>query len=100
MKHLIPSQVDLSSGQWGIEVVNLETSEPLLQLNAQQLFIPASLTKLISSAAALHQLDSNFHFHTSVWKAGDVLVLKGGGDPTLKASDLFQFAQEVYDKGI
>lgn len=100
MKHLTPVQNNHATGQWGIEIVDLDSDESLLQLNAQQLFIPASVTKIFSSAAALKQLGPDYRFVTQVLVGSDTLILQGGGDPTLEASDLEQMAQEVYDHGI
>jgi len=79
---------------WGIQVVNLASGETLYQSNAERFFVPASNTKLFTTALALMRLGPDYRFQTSIRSAampeaegripGD-LVLVGGGDPTLSA---------------
>ena len=40
---------------WGLLVVDRQTGEPVYELNADRLFIPASTTKLFSVATALDE---------------------------------------------
>ena len=50
---------------------------------------PASVTKVLTTAAALHGLDRDARFTTTVLASDrrpGVVVLKGGGDPTLSAA--------------
>src|SRR5690349_10854860 len=47
------SQPPLDRAHWGIDVVDLETGKTLYSENAEQLFLPASNTKLFTTAAAL-----------------------------------------------
>jgi D-alanyl-D-alanine carboxypeptidase/D-alanyl-D-alanine-endopeptidase (penicillin-binding protein 4) len=79
---------------WGAKVVDLETGGTVYEYNARRLFIPASNTKLFSTALALSRLGPDHRFLTFVTAdkepdaegvlAGD-LRIAGGGDPTLSA---------------
>ncbi|MCA9763314.1 MAG: D-alanyl-D-alanine carboxypeptidase/D-alanyl-D-alanine-endopeptidase [Gemmatimonadetes bacterium] len=74
---------------WGVAVADLDGT-PLFGRNAERLFIPASNTKLVVSAAATVLLGPDFTVRTSLYGTGPVengelrgdLVLYGRGDPT------------------
>jgi serine-type D-Ala-D-Ala carboxypeptidase/endopeptidase (penicillin-binding protein 4) len=83
---------DLARGFWGIEVVSLNTGQILYSQNADKLFIPASNTKLFTTAAALALIGPDYKFHTTIETTGALdqkgrltgdLVLVGRGDPNL-----------------
>ena len=83
---------DLSRGFWGIQVVSLNTGQVLYTQNADKLFIPASNTKLFTTAAAMALIGPDYKFHTTVETNGALdqkgrltgnLVLVGRGDPNL-----------------
>lgn len=75
---------------WGIAVAD-STGRLLYGRNAERLFIPASNTKLVVTAAAAAMLPTDFSVRTSVYGTGRLsdsvlaghLVLYGRGDPTL-----------------
>ena len=48
-------------------------------------FIPASTAKVLTAFTVLSKLDSQQRFTTSVMRAGNRLVLVGGGDPYLRS---------------
>src|SRR5436853_2467775 len=64
------SDPDLSRGFWGIEVVSLNTGQVLYSQNADKLFIPASNTKLFTTAAAMALVGPNYKFHTTIAPSG------------------------------
>jgi len=79
---------------WGIQVTDLKTGRALYQLNADRLFVPASNTKLFTTALALMRLGPQFTFETRLLakqtpdRDGCIrgaLRLVGGGDPNLSA---------------
>lgn len=79
---------------WGIQVVNLTSGETMFQFNPNRFFVPASNTKLFTTALALLRLGPDYRFETVIRAAappdasgriaGD-LRLVGGGDPMLSA---------------
>lgn len=78
-------------GHWGILVVDGTTGKTVYERNADQMFCPASVTKLFSTAAALSDLGADFRFQTPVVRRGDVkdgvlqgdLILVTRGDPCM-----------------
>lgn len=76
---------------WGLYMKDLNTGEVLYNLNGQELFSPASTSKLASTAALLHALGEDYRFQTPVYVKGKIdrgelrgdLILVGQGDLTL-----------------
>ena len=60
------------SGHWGILVVDARTGRTIYEQNSDQLFAPASVTKLFSTAAALVELGSDYRFETPVVRRGEI----------------------------
>jgi D-alanyl-D-alanine carboxypeptidase/D-alanyl-D-alanine-endopeptidase (penicillin-binding protein 4) len=81
---------DYRHAHWGILIVDAESGQTLYARNPDQLFFPASTTKLYSCAAALAALGSDFRFETPVYSRGTVkdgvlsgdLILLAQGDLT------------------
>ncbi|MFO0821463.1 MAG: D-alanyl-D-alanine carboxypeptidase/D-alanyl-D-alanine-endopeptidase [Pirellulales bacterium] len=78
--------------RWGFLFVDLKTGETIAAQNADQMFIPASVTKCFSVAAALDAFGPTFRFTTPIHRRGEVdsmgllrgdLILVASGDPTL-----------------
>jgi D-alanyl-D-alanine carboxypeptidase/D-alanyl-D-alanine-endopeptidase (penicillin-binding protein 4) len=77
--------------RWGVLVVDAETGQTLYSRNADTFFVPASVTKLYTCAAALVALGQDFRFTTPVHRRGELkdgtlagdLILVAQGDPTL-----------------
>jgi serine-type D-Ala-D-Ala carboxypeptidase/endopeptidase (penicillin-binding protein 4) len=72
---------------WGLLVVDPASGRTLYERNADQLFCPASVTKLFSTAAAMIDLGADHRFQTPVVRRGEV-----DPDGTLKG-DLILVAQ-------
>lgn len=95
----------LKRSHWGILVKTLDKQTPLYELNSQKYFIPASTVKLLTTAAALIQYDSNYQIKTPVYASGSspnltVLKVVGKGDPTLKSEQLETLAKQLKTQGI
>src|SRR5262249_22760289 len=76
-------------GHWGLLIVDASSGQTLYERNADQMFCPASVTKLYSAAAALVEFGADHRFATPVLRRGDVdaegtlhgdLVLVAQGD--------------------
>jgi D-alanyl-D-alanine carboxypeptidase/D-alanyl-D-alanine-endopeptidase (penicillin-binding protein 4) len=91
-----------------VVVRSAETGELLYTRDADSRMLPASNTKLFTSAAAMDLLGPDYRFDTSVLTDGDRsghtlrgdLFLRGGGDPTLLADDYRELAGRLADRGI
>ena len=79
---------------WGVAVRSLDRDEPILELNAGALLVPASVAKLVTLATAAEAVGWDYAFETTLTTAGPVtdgvlsgdLVVSGNGDPTLEGS--------------
>jgi D-alanyl-D-alanine carboxypeptidase/D-alanyl-D-alanine-endopeptidase (penicillin-binding protein 4) len=90
--------------------------QPVVAENAQQLFVPASVLKLVVGAAALHYLGPGHQRVTTLAATGAVedgvlrgdLVLQGAGDPTWSSrfhpkrprAPLQQLARQLWANGV
>ncbi len=94
--------------QVGLVVRDATTGETLYDRNGGTRLLPASNTKLFSSAAAMETLGTGFRFHTDVLATAPVkggklrgdLYLKGFGDPTALEADYVALAKQVAAAGI
>jgi D-alanyl-D-alanine carboxypeptidase/D-alanyl-D-alanine-endopeptidase (penicillin-binding protein 4) len=87
----------LRRGYLGLEIVDLSTGEVVFESNADRLFVPASNSKLFTTALGLTHLGPDFRFHTTVVAPGQpdsegtisgAVSLVGGGDPNLSGREL------------
>ncbi|MGV0024521.1 D-alanyl-D-alanine carboxypeptidase/D-alanyl-D-alanine endopeptidase [Phormidesmis priestleyi] len=94
---------DFARSRWGV-LIQSEKGATLYDREAQRYFIPASNTKLLTTAAALHKLGSQFRIRTSVYgvrsQTGWALRVAGRGDPTLTDTQLKTLAQQLSRQGI
>ena len=82
---------DYKQARWGILVVDAKTGKTVYERDADRLFMPASVTKLYSCAAALAAFGPDHKFETPVYRRGEVkegrlhgdLILVAQGDLTL-----------------
>ena len=94
---LIASSSAARTAFWGIQIVDLASGRNLYELNPDHFFVPASNTKLFTTALALTRLGPDFTFQTRVLaeaapdgegRIRGSLVLAGGGDPNLSGRTL------------
>ncbi|MFP4053966.1 MAG: D-alanyl-D-alanine carboxypeptidase/D-alanyl-D-alanine-endopeptidase [Phycisphaerae bacterium] len=67
----------------GLCAVDLRSGKLLLSHNPDKKLLPASNQKLLTSAAAVARLGSDFRFVTAVYRVGEDLLIAGTGDPLL-----------------
>lgn len=88
----VQSAPGFANGHWGVLVVDAKSGETVYQRNPDQLFCPASVTKVFSCAAAMAELGAEHRFVTPVVRRGEVdkegtlrgdLILVAVGDPSL-----------------
>ena len=82
----------LDRTHWGVEVWDAARARPVVRLNAEDHFVPASNQKLLVTAAALDELGPEWRYRTPLLASGAPgdtavreLVVVGRGDPTLSA---------------
>jgi D-alanyl-D-alanine carboxypeptidase/D-alanyl-D-alanine-endopeptidase (penicillin-binding protein 4) len=90
-----------------IMIADLETGLPVFQRNAKSPETIASVTKLFSTATAIHFLGPDYKFKTTFWRRGDVqpdgllvgsLLVIGGGDPNISGRFYEDDYNAVFDK--
>lgn len=101
--HATTSNVDQS-----IHLVRVSDGKVLYSHHGDKLLVPASVSKLISSAAALSHFGPNHRFTTRFYYTGSFdkgvvggdLVIVGDGDPLLVSEDLWQIARDFINHGV
>jgi D-alanyl-D-alanine carboxypeptidase/D-alanyl-D-alanine-endopeptidase (penicillin-binding protein 4) len=71
------------TAEFAILAVGAVDGKILYSRNSEKPMIPASNMKLVSSAAALHYLGTDYEYQTKIGMLGKSLVVLGGGDPVL-----------------
>ena len=87
----IRNRSEYRHSRFGVEIYSMDDEKVLFSWNPQELFVPASTTKILSVGTALELLGPDFRFHTEVHRTGPVkdgavqgdLVLVASGDPDL-----------------
>ena len=89
-----------------VAIAELDTGKVVLEKNAEQPETIASVTKMFSTAAALHFLGPAYKFKTTLWRRGDVkegllqgsLLVVGGGDPNISGRFYNDDYNYVFDR--
>jgi D-alanyl-D-alanine carboxypeptidase/D-alanyl-D-alanine-endopeptidase (penicillin-binding protein 4) len=94
----------LKDAQVGVVIVDCDTGNVLAQAGEHVVLNPASNAKLYTAAAALAILHGSHRYQTTLSgtiKSGAAsgLVLRGHGDPSLRAQDLWAMVQELKSHG-
>ena len=98
----------VTKGRTSAVVFDAATGSELFQRSGSRATMPASNTKIVTAAAALHTLGPDYRFRTQVIRRAKItgstldgrLYLKGYGDPTARVSDYAALAQRVRAAGI
>lgn len=78
-----------------------EQGERLLQHNAEQVFIPASILKILTADAALSILGEEYRFKTEFYRnKKNSLGIKGWGDPFLISEEIEAIGKELKAQGV
>ena len=91
--------------RWGMMIQSQDSEEIIYERNSDEFFIPASNTKLFTSAIALRLFDPNFKITTPIYQQGtppnlDRLQIIGQGDPSLTTDDLESLATQLQAEGV
>jgi D-alanyl-D-alanine carboxypeptidase/D-alanyl-D-alanine-endopeptidase (penicillin-binding protein 4) len=80
----------------GLVLVMDENGNELVAQNADQPFVPASVTKVVTAWLAMEVLGGDYRFETKFYLDKDrVLYVKGGGDPYLISERLAVLAKDL-----
>lgn len=86
-------------GQVAFAVIDPASGAVLDQTPAQPELPPASTLKSVTALYALDRLGGDHRFRTRILRAGDMLVLAGGGDPQLDTDGLAELAARLVATG-
>jgi D-alanyl-D-alanine carboxypeptidase/D-alanyl-D-alanine-endopeptidase (penicillin-binding protein 4) len=108
----IMDRPEFAHSRFGIKFIAADTGNVVYELNAQELFVPGSTTKLLTEGTALELLGADYRFHTKVYRTGPIekngtlkgdLVLVASGDPNLsnriQPDDTLGFENEDHSYG-
>ncbi|MEO8662637.1 MAG: D-alanyl-D-alanine carboxypeptidase/D-alanyl-D-alanine-endopeptidase [Bryobacteraceae bacterium] len=88
----VMARPEYKHSRFGAAIYPIAAGAPLHRLNAQELFVPGSTTKLVTMGTALKLLGPDYRFHTPIYRTGEVtpdgvlhgdLVVVAGGDLNL-----------------
>lgn len=92
-----------------VQVVDVDTGDEVFSLEGDRTLVPASVTKVVTAAAALRSLGPTYRFTTEFLRTGDVnedgvlegdLYIRGTGDPSLVVEKLWKMFQDLQVEGI
>lgn len=75
-------------GQVGFVALDADSGAVIAARHADAAMPPASTLKIVTALFALDRLGADHRFATRVLRAGDDVILAGGGDPVLSTDDL------------
>ncbi len=98
----------VNGSQESILIQRLSDNKVIYESDSQKVMIPASVSKIITSAALLHYFSPAFTFKTRFYaggaRQGDTiqgpLYIKGDGDPFITNEKLWQLAADLKHMGI
>ncbi|MDY6992899.1 MAG: D-alanyl-D-alanine carboxypeptidase/D-alanyl-D-alanine-endopeptidase, partial [Pseudomonadota bacterium] len=98
----------LDDEQTAISIVAIPSGERIYSQNIYKPLLPASVMKIVTTAAALHYLGPEYRFKTKFLYTGERqgdsiqgdFIIQGGGDPKLSTEQLWSIAARVKASGI
>ena len=97
-----------SDARWGMMVVGLKDGRIVCGRDAQKLFSPASVLKILVSVVALDKLGADFRWRTSVYASKNIengtlngdLILYGRGAPDFNQTKIEELVAQLQAKGL
>jgi D-alanyl-D-alanine carboxypeptidase/D-alanyl-D-alanine-endopeptidase (penicillin-binding protein 4) len=99
---------DFTTDGIGLFIQGVDDDEPLVALHADQFLNPASVIKLVTTAAALDLLGQGYRWSTEVMYTGKIeghtlngdLYFRGNGDPYLTPERFWRLLNRIFIYGI
>ena len=99
---------DFTTDRIGLFIQGVEDDKPLLALHADRFLNPASVIKLVTTAAALDSLGQGYRWSTEVMYTGNIegqtlngdLYFRGNGDPYLTPERFWRLLNRIFIYGI
>jgi D-alanyl-D-alanine carboxypeptidase/D-alanyl-D-alanine-endopeptidase (penicillin-binding protein 4) len=99
---------EFQNARWGIIVISLKDGRVPCAREAQKLFNPASVQKLLTAVVALDKLGADFRWKTSVYANKQIegetlasdLILYGEGAPDFDENALESLVRDLKNKGL
>ncbi|RKZ76378.1 MAG: D-alanyl-D-alanine carboxypeptidase/D-alanyl-D-alanine-endopeptidase [Gammaproteobacteria bacterium] len=98
----------LDDSQTSVSIVAMPSGKVVYAHNTELPLLPASVMKIITTAAALHYLGPEYRFKTQILYSGERkngmllgdLIIRAGGDPTLSTEKLWPIVRQIKASGI
>jgi D-alanyl-D-alanine carboxypeptidase/D-alanyl-D-alanine-endopeptidase (penicillin-binding protein 4) len=95
----IVGNASLGNGKVAVHIIDLDSNREIGEYHSNDLMIPASNMKLLSSGAALLVLGKDFEFRTTfdIFQKSNqtTLIIRGSGDPALGDPGIFEDEQQI-----
>jgi D-alanyl-D-alanine carboxypeptidase/D-alanyl-D-alanine-endopeptidase (penicillin-binding protein 4) len=99
---------EFANARWGVFAVSLKDGRVLVARDAQKLFAPASVQKILTSVVALDKIGADFRWRTRVLAEKQVedgtlngdLILYGQGAPDFSTEGVENLVNQLQSKGL
>jgi D-alanyl-D-alanine carboxypeptidase/D-alanyl-D-alanine-endopeptidase (penicillin-binding protein 4) len=99
---------EFANARWGVFAVSLDDGRVVAARDAQKLFNPASVQKILTSTVALDKLGADFRWKTSVYAPNKIedgvlsgdLILYGQGAPDFSTDGVENLVEQLRAKGL
>lgn len=89
-----------------VQIAELDSGNVVFERSPEQRETIASITKLFSTAAAIHYLGPDYKFKTTFWRRGEIrdgqlfgsLLVVGGGDPNISGRFYHDDFNAIFDR--
>ena len=102
----VARKIPIQSPGVSIQIADEETGDVVFERSPDAAQTIASITKLITTATALHYLGPDYKFKTTFWRRGEIrdgalvgsLLVVGGGDPNISGRFYGDDINAVFDR--
>lgn len=102
-------QSEFANARWGVFVISLKDGRVVVARDAQKLFNPASIQKILTSIVALDKFGADFRWKTSIFARNQIepdgtlngdLTLYGQGAPDFDGDGVENLVNQLQTKGL